>query len=473
MARTRKGTPPAYPSRPHNGQARITVRAAGGGRRDVYLGPFGSPESRKEYQRALAELEAVGGRLRARQEGKSLPDLTVAELLLRFWEHAEDYYRLVDGSPSRELDHYKLALRPILELYGDTPAREVGPLALKAIRRRMLDARQYQVRPADRAGAKGRWVGEDRIRLDEGKALLGKKWVKVEVLGSRQALCRKVINQRVRHVVRVWKWAASEQLVDNGAYEALTTVEGLRRGQQGTRDRPKVRPVADDVAEATLPFLRPQVAAMVRLQRLTGARPTEVCLLRGRDIDRSGPVWWYRIDPNEVGRDQGEGRVANLHKTAHHESADGSATVKLLPLGPKAQAVLMPFLDGRDPEAFVFSPAEARRALNAEKKEKRKTPRWPSHLRAQAARTKAAPKRAPRDHYDRHSYAHAVARACEKAGVPRWHPHQLKHAIATEVRRLHGAEAAQVYLGHACLTTSEIYAEKNLRQIEQIALEIG
>ena len=48
-----------------------------------------------------------------------------------------------------------------------------------------------------------------------------------------------------------------------------------------------------------------------------GARPTEICLMRGRDIDRSGPVWWYKIDPNEVPR---EG-PANLHKTAHHEGA--------------------------------------------------------------------------------------------------------------------------------------------------------
>ena len=61
---------------------------------------------------------------------------------------------------------------------------------------------------------------------------------------------------------------------------------------------------------------------MVRLQPLIGARETEICLMRGRDIDRSGPVWWYKIDPNEIARD---GQPANLHKTAHVEGADGSA----------------------------------------------------------------------------------------------------------------------------------------------------
>jgi integrase len=473
MARTKKGTPPSYPSRPHKGQARIT----------------GSTESRKEYQRVLAELEAGNGALQVKEGDRFASDLTVAEMLVRFWRHAEDYYCLLNGRPSRELDHYRLSLGPVLDLYGDTLAREFGPLALKAVRQHMQDARQYLVRRADKPDSNGRWLGEEKVRLEESTALVGpdekKGWVKVEVLKERQALCRKVINQRIDHVRRVFRWAASEELVPQAVYQALTTVAGLRRGQRGTRDKPRVRPVSDEVVEATLPFLRPQVRAMVQVQRLTGARPTEVCLMRGRDIDRSGPVWWYRIDPNEVPR---EGQPANLHKTAHHEDGDGHAQVKLLPIGPKAQAILAPFLR-RDPNAFLFQPCEAKQELNKEKKDKRKTPRWPSHLRAQEAKRKVNPKRAPRDHYDRHSYAHAISRAARKADkvahekdktlpaekvvVPHWHPHQLKHAIATEVRRRHGAEAAQVYVGHANLSTTEIYAEKDLRKIEEIALEVG
>jgi integrase len=473
MARRPKGSVPSYCLHKQSGQAVFNWPLGGGRYKAILLGRRGSPESHKEYERVLAEWRASSG-APPQADGKPA-DLTVAEMLLRFWAHAEGYYRLLDGSPSRELDHYKLSLKPVLELYGDTLARELGPLALKAVRQRMLDARQYLVRRADKPGPKGRWLGEDRVKPDENMALLdkGKKWVKVEVLGSRQALCRKVVNQRVDHVRRVFRWAASEELVPQSVYDALTTVAGLRRGQKGTRDKPKVKPVVDAVVEATLPFLRPQVRAMVQVQRLTGARPTEVCLMRGQNIERSGPVWWYRIDPNEVAREEGEGRAANLHKTAHHESADGNAQVKLLPLGPKAQAILAPFLEGRDPSAFLFQPREANQALNNERKASRKTPPWPSHLRAQAAKRKAHPKRAPRDHYDRHSYAHAVARAAKKAGAPHWHPHQLKHAIATEIRRLHGAEAAQVYVGHANLSTTEIYAEKDLKKIEKIALEVG
>ena len=39
--------------------------------------------------------------------------------------------------------------------------------------------------------------------------------------------------------------------------------------------------------------------------------------------------------------------------------------------------------------------------------------------------------------------------ACKAAALPHWHPHQLRHTHATEVRRRFGLEAAQVALGHS------------------------
>src|SRR4051794_33694496 len=106
MVRTRKGTPPAYPSHPHNGQARLTVRLTTGARHCLYLGTFGSPESRKEYQRVLALLEGNGGSYPVNEAGQAAAGLTVNEVVLAFWGHAEKHYRLADGSPSREQDHY-------------------------------------------------------------------------------------------------------------------------------------------------------------------------------------------------------------------------------------------------------------------------------------------------------------------------------------------------------------------------------
>lgn len=76
MARTPKGTPPSYPQKPHNGQARLTVRLLNG-RHDLILGPFGSPEGRAEYRRILAELEVHGGRYPLKQDGGVAVGLTI------------------------------------------------------------------------------------------------------------------------------------------------------------------------------------------------------------------------------------------------------------------------------------------------------------------------------------------------------------------------------------------------------------
>jgi hypothetical protein len=230
MARTRKGTPPAYPKRPHvSGQARITVRFTNGKRHDLTLGTFGSPESRAEYQRVLAELEAHGGRYPVNDDGTAAAGLTLNELALLFWRHAKDYYRLADGSPSRELEHYKYALKPLLALYGHTPANAFGPKALKAVRQQLIDG--TWLTPEERAGR--------------------------ETRGRPTRLCRKVINQRVEHIKRVFAWAVGEQLIPPTVHDALLRLPGLRRGHEGTYDRPKVKPVADAVVRATLPYLVP------------------------------------------------------------------------------------------------------------------------------------------------------------------------------------------------------------------------
>jgi hypothetical protein len=131
MPRTRNGTPPAYPKKSHQGQARVTVRLIDGRRHDLVLGAFGSPESRSEYRRVLAELEANGGRYPLKDNGFVAAGLTVGELSNRFWKFADGYYRLPDGSASRELDHFEYALKPLLALYGHTVAMEFGPLKLK------------------------------------------------------------------------------------------------------------------------------------------------------------------------------------------------------------------------------------------------------------------------------------------------------------------------------------------------------
>jgi integrase len=57
--------------------------------------------------------------------------------------------------------------------------------------------------------------------------------------------------------------------------------------------------------------------------------------------------------------------------------------------------------------------------------------------------------------------------------VSRFTPNQIRHTAATRIRRLFGLEAAQTVLGHAKADVTQIYAERNLKLAEDIAMKIG
>ncbi len=102
------------------------------------------------------------------------------------------------------------------------------------------------------------------------------------------------MNKVVGTVVRIFKWASSEELIPSKVYHDLRTVDGLRKGRTAAIESDPVPPVPPTVVDATVPHLPSVVADTVRFQRLTGCRPGEVCGLRPCDVDRTGDVWEYR-----------------------------------------------------------------------------------------------------------------------------------------------------------------------------------
>lgn len=420
---------PAYRHHKASGQAVVSID-----RRTYYLGRYGSPESKAEYDRVVAEWLASGRRATKAASrtgplatGDVSGDLTVNEVVLAYWRFAEHHYSR-DGTTARELDNIRDALRHIAPLYGHTQAAAFGPRALKTLRQSMVTA----------------------------------------------GLARTTINARVQKIVRVFRWASSEELIPPSVYHGLKAVEGLRRGQDGTREAPPVRPVTDEQVAAVLPFVSEPIKAMIMIQDLTGMRPGEVMAMRGCEIDRSEAVWVYR---------------PSRHKTLERGKS------RAIAIGPRAQAILTGWLR-EDPEEFLFSPAEAVARRNVERRRNRRSPMTPSQA---ARRPKRDPKRAPRKRYDRWSYNNAIERACDKAhphpmldAIPkdhltpeqqaelkawrrqhRWHPNRLRHGTATRIRRLYDVEAAQVVLGHSKMNTTLIYAERHLGQAMAIAREIG
>jgi integrase len=178
-------------------------------------------------------------------------------------------------------------------------------------------------------------------------------------------------------------------------------------------------------------------------------RPGEVVIMRPCDIDQqAGQTWVYRPES---------------HKTEHHN------ITRVIFLGPRAQAILRTFLEGRAPDAFLFSPREAIEARHNMLRRQRRTKVQPSQL----DRRKARPRKVPGDRYTVASYDRAISAACDKAAVARWTPNQLRHTKATEIRRAAGLDAARAVLGHRSPHVTEVYAELDENKAAEIMAQLG
>jgi len=388
---------PSY--RLHKPTGRAVVTLCG---RDFYLGEYGTRESRAEYDRIIGEWLANGRTLPGSGSGNGA-DVTNSEMLLAFLAWAETYY-VKNGRMTNEVFHVRYAIKPIRELYGDKLARDFGPLQLKTVRQAIIET----------------------------------------------GICRSEVNRRVRIIVRGYKWAVAEGMIPPSVHHGLQAVPGLRRGRCDVREAEPVRPIPDAFVDAIEPYASRHIWAMVQLQRLTGMRPGEVCIMRTIDVDRSGRIWVY---------------TPESHKTEHH------GRERRVYLGPVAQGILRPWLR---PEltAYLFQPKEAEAERRAGQRRNRKSPVQPS----QQDRRRRRPRKGPGEKYNTDSYRQAIQYAIEKANaearrkaqaaglehgepIPAWHPNQLRHNAATRLRKEFGLDVARAVLGHSSPVVTEVYAE--------------
>ena len=353
-------TPPKYRKHKATGKALVTIDG-----KDFYLGPHGSKASHIEYDRLIGEWLANG-----RVMPVSDQSIAINKLIIVYWRFAKTYY-VKNGQTTDELPGLKIALQVLKDSYGKTSVDDFGPLALVALRNKLVE----------------------------------------------RGNCRKYVNQNVGRIKRCFKWGVAQELVPVEVYQRLATVNGLRKGKTAAPERKPILPVDDEVVEKTiLSINNPIVVDIVRFQRLSGCRPGEAVTVRPSDIDRKSmqDVWLYYPESHKM-----------EHKDRH----------RVIVIGPKCQAILSKYLF-RDPSKHCF------------------------------IRKNGKP-------FEATHYAQAIKRACLKAKVEHWAPNQLRHATATEVRKTHGLEGAQVVAGHAQASVTQIYAERDLDKAVQIMREVG
>ena len=329
-----------------SGQARVRLNG-----KVVYLGKYGSPESKRAYRDVCRQILAG--------DAEPIAEASVADVAAR-WMAAQ---ALKHGEDSDAYRRRRRAVVPLIEDWGGEPIARVGPLRVKKTRERWISA---------------------------GKA-------------------RKTINGYVSLIKEMYRWGVENEHVKPETWQAVLAITNV---SDEAKPAKVVEPVPIENVTKTLPGMMPMLQDMVRLQALTGMRSGNLTAMTPGQIDRASLPWVYR---------------PRSHKTKHKKKE------LAIHLGPQAREILGPLLKGEDD--LVFSVNGSRITSVA--------------------------------------YCKAIAAACRVAGVPHWHPHQLRHSLATAVRSKHGIEAAQVLLGHAKLDVTQIYAEKNLELARRIAEELG
>jgi integrase len=389
----------------------------------IYLGEYGSDESREKYDALIARWLH-----QKRITCRDCPNLTIRKLAAAYMNHARTYYRK-GGVETTEVKCICLALKMLLKRFGGQPAADFDALKLEDVRDRMVA------------------VG----------------WVR----GS--------INRHVGRIRRMFRWGVKRKLVPRDVYVDVCTLDPLLEERSEARESTPVEPVPDLRVDAALPYLSRPVRGLVEFMRATGARPGEALIVRGCDLTTTGDVWEYRPSRHKTQHHKRrKSRVVMIGPA-------GKAVLKPF-LRTDQQAYLFDPRDALQDAAqrhrdgakvrtaagehyTLHSLASAiRRACEIafDMPERLRRPgAWIGRQKGLTEEQLAGLREQLREESRRWRKEHS------------WHANQLRHAFGTKARQAAGIEGSRVVLGHASAVTSEIYAERDMDAARQVVARIG
>ena len=354
----------------------------------IPLGRYGSDESKKEYSRILAELANIGSVIDHKQKSLSC---SVARLTTEFLVWAKEH------KGKSDYGNFFKAVQMMMRDYSHTLVKDFGPRALKTVQGQFV---------------KYRWKTKK---------------------GIEKRYSRNYCNKLTRFIRHIFKWGVERELVPYEIYEALKSVTPVSKRE--AKNRPPRTDVSEHNVERALPYFIPLLADMVCVQLFAVMRPSEVCVMRVCDIDRSKSVWVYR--PYQF-------------KTDWH---DGHTRVIIL--GKPEQEILERRMKDKAPTDFIFTPADAMREKWELAAASRKSKITPSQQARKEKRAKN-PKTKFRPCYTSESYGKAITKAIAVANkhlpvderLVHFTAYQLRHSGVTKLIEKYGIDVARAIAGH-------------------------
>lgn len=235
-------------------------------KKEIYLGPWGAHETRRAYERWVADYIA------SRDVQHPLPrgEGTIKQLVEKYILFARDYYR--KPGTRTVTSEYNCVRQALLELknWFDVSCAEFKPSDLIAVRQQVIDRKQVS---------------------QNGKP-------------SSKQLSISTINAIITRLKRMFKKGVEWEFVPAATWQALSCVANLSwRTAPNLRDTAPIKPVDIEHVRAVMPYLKPKFQLMLETHLQTGMRITELCSMRWREISKYNEAL-YAYKPTE-------------HKTKH------------------------------------------------------------------------------------------------------------------------------------------------------------
>jgi integrase len=250
---------------------------------------------------------------------------------------------------------------------------------------------------------------------------------------------RQYVNKVIGYIKAIFRWGVKKRLIRQA--EVLSVMDAIKPIESGEGNRETIdrREISDEVVNQMIPYLTPQLHAMIQTQGMYGFRPSEVCNMKVRDFDFTH----YQ---------EKDGYVIYLlkeHKTARYgESFEYFFYKRIMDL-------IFPYLKGKKPDDYVFPPKQHLQELRERAAAKRKSKVTPSQLWRKAVAAKN-PKEIINDHWEENNYNRAISNAIKAANkelpqdekIPHFTLYQLRYGFVSRTSETDGTDRAQTCVGH-------------------------
>lgn len=274
-----------------------------------------------------------------------------------------------------------------------------------------------------RSGLLRYFAGFERLPLGElGTPVMAQ----IRDLRAREGtLSRSYINKLIGYARQFALWAAEYGHAPGSLVGEIQAVRKLRRGAHGAGETDRVEPANPEHVELVRRSVGPVVASYIEMLLYTGMRPGEARVMRAGDLELVATDA-YVYTPMS-------------HKTAHHGKARYIAIVG--PAFDLANRLIYQLRSSslyQDAE-YLFSPdGDGRRP------------------------------------YAEYSIAQVIRQRCDRLGIERWSPNQIRHLVATEHHsRGHETSEISTVLGHASTRTTGVYIHEQKSKVVAAAVRLA